>query len=657
MRSEGKAGSGWAPGAAVDGYRLLERLGRGGMGEVFRARHTATGAEVAIKSLLCLDELELVARFRREGEAQARADAHPAVLRVRSAGVSAGRPYLVLDYAAGGSLAQRLVGGPLPADDTARIGAALARGLAHMHRRGVLHRDLKPENVLFDEQGRPRLSDFGLSKLRGEDALTATGTLLGTPAAMPPEQVRSAAAADERSDVYGLGAVLYACATGRLPFVGGGVLSVLDRVLREPPLPPGKLAPLDAGLERIILRCLEKDPAARYATADALADALEDWLARKGAARPRARRVAVGLLLAGACALAGLGFLAWTKRSAAGRPASLRGSPQPSDAAPRERSAEELGRPAPGRPLPDRPPSGGGERDPALSNAADARALASDPAERAERLDALLERIPAPSEVPPADLDAAFQQGWHDNYEKSITAGIYGQSLLALGRPDLAVQWFASGARGDGDPRCWVELGDAFLAGAGVERDAQAARACYERAAGAGLAAAALRLGDHLEMGTWQEPDASRKAVEWYWRAARGEGGKDDDVGSAMRATVRLLRIAREDPARVDPEGALRLGVRRLRSCEPGRRAPLALALARLVRARGEHERAPEVVGWLRLALKPTRFVQDREAARQELMAIYREGWGSVGPDPAAVRALEAEGPTPPAGGEAAGSR
>lgn len=190
----------WRPGAIVGGLRLERQLGRGAMGMVFVAVDPDTGARRAIKTVLGSDPA-VQERFRREGEAQARVDAHPNVVRVHSMGEHARRPYLVLELVEGESLSDLVhVRGPMPPSDAAALGAGVARGLAHLHSRGVLHRDLKPANVLVDGDGTPRLADFGLARVAGTTRMTLTGELIGTPAYMAPEQ---ALGRNDRIDLAG----------------------------------------------------------------------------------------------------------------------------------------------------------------------------------------------------------------------------------------------------------------------------------------------------------------------------------------------------------------------------------------------------------------------------------------------------------------------
>src|SRR5258705_3138041 len=196
-------------------YRLDERLGRGGMSEVWLAEDLELGRRVAIK---LLDPNADTARFEREARAVASL-AHPNVVQLYDYGEAEGRPYIVLEYMPGGTLEERLADRkPLPDDQAFAVAAGIAAGLAHAHARGVVHRDLKPANVLFDEEGRAKLADFGIARMVASDGtLTEAGTVLGTAAYISPEQA-SGAPASEASDVYSFGVILYRMLTGRLPF-------------------------------------------------------------------------------------------------------------------------------------------------------------------------------------------------------------------------------------------------------------------------------------------------------------------------------------------------------------------------------------------------------------------------------------------------------
>lgn len=225
----------WAPGTKIDGYELGDVLGEGGMGVVYRAREVETGREVAIKTLPLASDPVLAERFLREGQAQADLDLHPNIVRVHSAGEANERFYLVLDLVAGEDLQSRLErAGPLPAAEAERIMGEVASAVAHAHSRGVLHRDLKPANVILSAEGPAKLLDFGVAHLEGRRTLTATGEIVGTPAYMAPEQLNNSKEADERADVYGLGATLYACLTGRPPFEAGSQIALMKKVFDEP---------------------------------------------------------------------------------------------------------------------------------------------------------------------------------------------------------------------------------------------------------------------------------------------------------------------------------------------------------------------------------------------------------------------------------------
>jgi formylglycine-generating enzyme required for sulfatase activity len=308
------------PGALVGNYVIDRLLGKGGMGAVFAGHDPSSGMKVAIKVLAARDPKALE-RFRREGVAQAAADRHPNVARVFATGEQQGAPFLVMELCEGGDLVARLKGGPLPFQEAARLVAGLARGLAHVHAKGTLHRDLKPANVLFDEAGTPKLVDFGVARLSGEQSLTRTGDVVGTPAYMAPEQAEGAKdGIDERTDVYGLGAVLYHVVSGRPPFEGDGVPQVLKQVLLDAPAPPSSVVDgVPRDLEHVVLKALSKDPADRYPSAKALADDLER-LARgepvlgrdEAGARRRAQRTrrALGAAVV-AAGLVGGGVALW----------------------------------------------------------------------------------------------------------------------------------------------------------------------------------------------------------------------------------------------------------------------------------------------------------------------------------------------------------
>jgi serine/threonine-protein kinase len=268
-----------APGLPhVRGYEVQGVLGRGGMSVVYKARHLLLNRPVALKMLLAgpyaaPEERE---RFLREAEASAGLR-HPNIVPLYDVGDVDGRPYFTMELVEGGSLARKLAGAPLPADQAAALTAALADAVQFAHKAGIVHRDLKPANVLLAADGTPKITDFGLARrLEGGGGLTVTGAAMGTPGYMAPEQARGQkGAVGPAADVYGLGAILYELLTGRPPFRAETAAATLQQVLAEDPAPPARLnAKTPRDLETICLKCLHKDPRRRYATAAALADDL-----------------------------------------------------------------------------------------------------------------------------------------------------------------------------------------------------------------------------------------------------------------------------------------------------------------------------------------------------------------------------------------------
>jgi hypothetical protein len=262
------------------------------MGVVYRARHLALKRVVAVKTILGGDaagEHER-ARFKAEAEAVARLQ-HPNIVQIFEVGEAEGRPYFSLEFVEGGSLSARLRGNPVPAGEAARLLEALAGAAQYAHERGVIHRDLKPANVLLTQQGQPKISDFGLAKqLDAGPGETRTGAVLGTPSYMAPEQAAGKVKElGPRTDVYALGAILYELLTGRPPFRAASALDTLEQVRTQDPVPVRRLQPkAPRDLETVCLKCLEKDPARRYATAGELADDLRRFLAGEPV---RARRL------------------------------------------------------------------------------------------------------------------------------------------------------------------------------------------------------------------------------------------------------------------------------------------------------------------------------------------------------------------------------
>jgi serine/threonine protein kinase len=286
-------------------YELLGLIGRGGMSVVYKARQKSLNRLVALKMIRAdlLATADDIRRFRREAETAAELD-HPAAVPIYEVGQWDGEGldapiiYFSMKLIDGCDLGSWCRQAPDGVDERriARVLATAARALQHAHQRGILHRDLKPSNVLLDREERVYVMDFGLAtRLRREPSLTQTGALIGTPCYMPPEQAAGVKDLTPAADVYGLGATLYALLTGRPPFQGASVFDTIQLVKMSDPVPPRRHRPrVDRALEAICLKCLAKSPGERYASASALADDLEHWLAAQPTiAKPerRLRRV------------------------------------------------------------------------------------------------------------------------------------------------------------------------------------------------------------------------------------------------------------------------------------------------------------------------------------------------------------------------------
>lgn len=283
------------PGRRLGDFLLLESLGGGGMGLVFRARQLSLEREVALKVVRpeLLTSSTTLQRFAREARVQARLR-HPHLVALLNAGVDDGVAWLALELVPGRGLDEHVAesvarGQPLPVAQVLDWGRQLAEGLHAAHVAGLVHRDVKPSNVRIDEQGRARLLDFGVARELGQNSPTLTGPFAGSPAYCAPEQITGASEdIDGRTDVYGLAVTLYECLTGRVPFTGGGTERVFHRVLSETPPSPRKLRrDLPRDLEVVLQKALEKDRSRRYASAEAFArDLLALRELRPIAARP-----------------------------------------------------------------------------------------------------------------------------------------------------------------------------------------------------------------------------------------------------------------------------------------------------------------------------------------------------------------------------------
>src|ERR1043165_214096 len=257
-------------------YELQGEIARGGMGVVYKARQVSLSRIVALKMIL-KGEFATdadVRRFRQEAEAAANLD-HPNIVPIHEVDEHEGQQYFSMKLIGPGQRKENL-----GIHETVRVASLVARAVHHAHQRGILHRDLKPSNILFDEQGKPFVSDFGLAKrIEGDAGPTRSGVIVGTPSYMAPEQARAEKGLTTAVEVWSIGAILYEWLTGRPPFRGPDAVSTMMMVITDEPAAPRSLNPgIDRDLETLCLKCLEKDPAQRYGSAADLAEELERWL-------------------------------------------------------------------------------------------------------------------------------------------------------------------------------------------------------------------------------------------------------------------------------------------------------------------------------------------------------------------------------------------
>jgi eukaryotic-like serine/threonine-protein kinase len=266
-------------------YELLEEIARGGMGVVFKARQVNLNRLVALKLINsgALASDTIVKRFKAEAEAAAALN-HPNIVPIYEIGAVQSQHYFSMALIEGQNLSEFLKANSMDLRQAAELISTIARAVHYAHQHGVLHRDIKPSNILIDKNGIPHLTDFGLAKIAEHDsALTHTNAVLGTPSYMSPEQARGETKqVTTAADIYGLGAALYECLTAQPPFAGGTTLETIRQVLEREPRPPSYWKPgVDIDLDTICLKCLEKEPAKRYASAEAFSDDLGRWLRRE----------------------------------------------------------------------------------------------------------------------------------------------------------------------------------------------------------------------------------------------------------------------------------------------------------------------------------------------------------------------------------------
>jgi TolB-like protein/Flp pilus assembly protein TadD/predicted Ser/Thr protein kinase len=321
---EGRPSPGFSGGTVISHYRIIERLGAGGMGEVYLAEDTKLKRSVALKFLPDWLSSNKQARERLTREAQAASKlSHPNIVSIHAIEEVDALVFIVMEYVEGESLRELLQGVKLTIEKVLDLGIQIAEGLAAAHQAGVIHRDLKPSNILIDPDGRPKMADFGLARVKRDEKLTTAGLALGTLSYMSPEQVQGEVV-DNRSDIFSLGVVLYEMITGHLPFKGEYEASILYSIVNETPEPLSEHRPaVPDSLQKIVFKCLEKDPSLRYqSTSEVIYDlrriveggATGDQAGKRRGTRPRLAVILFAALFLAAAAIIIFGLIPRTLR-------------------------------------------------------------------------------------------------------------------------------------------------------------------------------------------------------------------------------------------------------------------------------------------------------------------------------------------------------
>jgi TPR repeat protein len=608
-------------------------LGQGGMGTVYLAWDPAGQREVAIKTLSSRGASENARRrFQREIRALARLD-HPGLLPILDAGEDEGVPWFALPKVAGGSLEARLrAQGPLSLEETLDLGLQLCRALDVAHQAGILHRDLKPDNVLLERE-RYLLADFGLAKDLVNQAsvnLSATGALQGTPGYWAPEQASGRGGESSVStDVYGLGAVLYAALTGHPPIRGESLVELITGTMETPPEPPSGSGDSCPDLDALVLRCLAKSPADRFASLGELATELDrlQKLGREELLRrvePGSARRRWGLAAAGVLVLGTLGA-AWHLR-----PAPEEGTPTPSvepardgptlfAAAEEALAAERLPE---GLDLLRRAASEG--HAPALHalgrRLESGRDLPADPKGALRCYRAAAEAGLHPAMI---DLGRVLEAGLDEDsdsvealewYRKAAAAGLpeakfcLAEALLAgeaLAEDLKEAETLLREAAEGGEPRAMVGYAAILVRESPGQAGRKAAGFWYRKASEAGDPQAMVKLGNALTRGWGMEPDL-REAARWYQRAAERE------TPEGLRAYA--LALAKGRGVTPDPAEAVRL----LQRAAKGGYAPAMVSLGHaLLRGQGVAKSEERALEWYR------RAVAEESGEAMHAMAAY----------------------------------